>query len=204
MVKLWPAGSQLVVGEGLETTLAAATRIPYRGAPLQPAWAAVSSGKLSTFPVLPGVERLIILVDHDANGEGQAAAVRCMRALDPGRTHRRSAHPETGRCRFQRPGHAGARVMNTKNDDNDPFTEEVSDPCPEGRGITLDDFVAFLPTHVYIFTPCREVWTGVSVNARLPKVPVLTKAGKPKRDKNGKPSPCSPPPGSTATARWCR
>ena len=36
--------SQLVVGEGLETTLAAATRIPYRGAPLQPAWSAVSSG----------------------------------------------------------------------------------------------------------------------------------------------------------------
>ena len=30
------------------------------------------------FPVLPGVERLIILVDHDSNGEGQAAAVRCM------------------------------------------------------------------------------------------------------------------------------
>ena len=78
VVKLWPAGSQLVVGEGLETTLAAATRIPYRGAPLQPAWSAVSSGKLSTLPVLPGVERLIVLVDHDGNGEGQAAAVRCM------------------------------------------------------------------------------------------------------------------------------
>ena len=77
-IKLWPAGAQLVVGEGLETTLAAATRIPYRGAPLQPAWSAVSSGGLSRFPVLPGVERLIILVDHDGNGEGQAAAVRCM------------------------------------------------------------------------------------------------------------------------------
>ena len=76
-VKLWPAGAQLVVGEGLETTLAAATRIPYRGAPLQPAWSAVSSGGLSRFPILAGVERLIILVDHDGNGEGQAAAVRC-------------------------------------------------------------------------------------------------------------------------------
>ena len=29
VVKLWPAGSQLVVGEGIETVLAAATRIPY-------------------------------------------------------------------------------------------------------------------------------------------------------------------------------
>jgi hypothetical protein len=71
------------------------------------------------------------------------------------------------------------------DDDADPFTEDVSVPCPEGRGITIDDFVAFLPTHVYIFTPCREAWTGVSVNARLPRMPVLTKSGKPKRDKNG-------------------
>ena len=46
VVKLWPAGAQLVVGEGLETVLAAATRIPYRGAPLHPAWAALSSRKL--------------------------------------------------------------------------------------------------------------------------------------------------------------
>ena len=70
-------------------------------------------------------------------------------------------------------------------DADDAFTEEVSEPCPEGRGVTIDDFVAYLPSHVYIFTPCREVWTGVGVNARLPRMPVLTKAGKPKRDKNG-------------------
>jgi hypothetical protein len=78
VVKLWPAGSTLVVGEGLETTLAAATRVPYRGAPLRPAWSVVSSGGLRRFPVLPDVERLIVLVDHDGNGEGQAAAVRAM------------------------------------------------------------------------------------------------------------------------------
>ena len=68
---------------------------------------------------------------------------------------------------------------------DDDFTEDVSEPCPEGRGVTIDDFVAYLPSHVYIFTPCREVWTGVGVNARLPRMPVLTKTGKPKRDKNG-------------------
>jgi Toprim domain/CHC2 zinc finger len=78
VIKLWPAASQLIVGEGLETTLAAATRIPYRGAALQPAWSAVSSSGLSRLPVIPGVERLIILVDNDGNGVGQAAAVRCM------------------------------------------------------------------------------------------------------------------------------
>jgi Toprim domain-containing protein len=76
VIKLWPAGPHLVVGEGLETTLAAATRIPYGGAPLRPAWAAVSAGGMSKLPLIAGVEHLIILVDHDV--EGQAAAKRCM------------------------------------------------------------------------------------------------------------------------------
>jgi hypothetical protein len=75
-VKLWPAVAQLVVGEGLETVLAAATRILYHGAPLQPAWSAVSSGALGKLPTIPGVERLLILVDNDLNGQGQAAAAR--------------------------------------------------------------------------------------------------------------------------------
>jgi Toprim domain/CHC2 zinc finger len=73
-VKLWPANSQLVIGEGLETTLAAATRIPYHGAPLQPAWSALSTNLLERFPVLSGVERLIILVDHDFAGKAAAAS----------------------------------------------------------------------------------------------------------------------------------
>src|SRR5262249_52733603 len=51
----------------------------------------------------------------------------------------------------------------------DDFTEETSEPCPEGSGVTIDDFVAYMPQHVYIFTPCREVWPASSVNARLGK-----------------------------------
>ena len=43
-VRLWPANGRLVVGEGIETMLAAATRIPHHGQPLTPAWAAVSDG----------------------------------------------------------------------------------------------------------------------------------------------------------------
>jgi DNA polymerase len=77
VVKLWPPGAQLVVGEGLETALAAATRVLYHGAPLQPAWSAVSSGTLGKLPIVPGVAQLVILVDHDENGEGQRAAARC-------------------------------------------------------------------------------------------------------------------------------
>ena len=75
-VKLWPAGAQLVVGEGIETVLAAATRIQHRGAPLQPAWSMVSSHALGRLPVIPGVERLIILVDHDE--AGLTASGTCM------------------------------------------------------------------------------------------------------------------------------
>jgi DNA polymerase len=72
-VKFWPAGSTLVVAEGIETALAAATRIPYRDAPLRPAWSLLSAGALERLPILPGVERLIILVDHDDAGKNAAA-----------------------------------------------------------------------------------------------------------------------------------
>jgi len=76
IVKLWSlnGGGQLVAGEGIETTLAAATRISYHGAPLTPAWSTVARGGLARLPVLPDVTRLIQLVDHDENGEGQRAA----------------------------------------------------------------------------------------------------------------------------------
>jgi len=75
-VKLWPTGAQLVVGEGIETVLAAATCIQYRGAPLRPAWSMVSSYALGRLPIIPGVERLIILVDHDE--AGLTASGTCM------------------------------------------------------------------------------------------------------------------------------
>jgi CHC2 zinc finger/Toprim domain len=77
VVKLYPASDRLVIGEGIETTLAAATRITRWGELLQPAWSAVASGVLANLPPIPGVERLIILVDNDINGAGQAAARRC-------------------------------------------------------------------------------------------------------------------------------
>jgi hypothetical protein len=57
----------------LETVLAAATRIPYQDAPLRPAWAALSAEGLGQFPVVTGVERLIILVDNDPTGKTAAS-----------------------------------------------------------------------------------------------------------------------------------
>jgi DNA polymerase I-like protein with 3'-5' exonuclease and polymerase domains len=74
-IKLWPAGETLVVGEGIETVLAAATRLTHEGAPLRPAWATVGTGRLATLPPILGVKRLIILTDND--DPGRAAARAC-------------------------------------------------------------------------------------------------------------------------------
>ena len=76
-VKLWPTTGEgrLIVGEGIETVLAAATRsdqISY-DVPLQPAWATLSADALGRFPLVPNVERLIILVDHDPPGKTAAS-----------------------------------------------------------------------------------------------------------------------------------
>lgn len=82
VIRLWPqemVGKRLVLGEGVETTLAAALCVPYYGHKLQPAWAAGSAGNIKRFPVLKGIEQLILLVDNDVSGTGQAAADECER-----------------------------------------------------------------------------------------------------------------------------
>jgi putative DNA primase/helicase len=61
----------LTIGEGLETTLAG-MMLGYA-----PAWALGDAGELAAFPVLPGIESITILVDHDRSGTGQRAALRC-------------------------------------------------------------------------------------------------------------------------------
>jgi hypothetical protein len=50
----------LTIGEGIETCLAA-RQIGFR-----PVWALGSAGSIASFPVLPGVEALTILAEHDA------------------------------------------------------------------------------------------------------------------------------------------
>jgi hypothetical protein len=66
----------LAVGEGVETMIAARMR------GFRPAWALGCAGALKTFPVLSGVDALIVVVDHDPpdkNGRraGQEAALEC-------------------------------------------------------------------------------------------------------------------------------
>ncbi len=80
VIRLWPdetVTDGLVLGEGIETTLVAATQIEHRGTYLRPAWAAGSAGSLAKFPVLAGVKSLTLLVDNDESGAGQRAAEEC-------------------------------------------------------------------------------------------------------------------------------
>ena len=40
-------------------------------------------------------------------------------------------------------------------------------------GVRLEDFVAYMQTHDYIFKPASDFWPAARVNARLPKVKVF-------------------------------
>jgi hypothetical protein len=72
---------------------------------------------------------------------------------------------------------------------NPAFNVKVATPQPDNdEPVSVQDFCRYLiQPNSYFFIPCRELWPGTSVNARLPTVPVLTGSGQPKRDKNGKP-----------------
>jgi phage/plasmid primase-like uncharacterized protein len=75
VVRLWPDAEVafgLCVAEGIETALTAAIGF-------QPAWACIDAANLAAFPVLPGIEALTIVADHDTNGVGQRAAEECAR-----------------------------------------------------------------------------------------------------------------------------
>jgi hypothetical protein len=58
----------LVLAEGLETALAG------MAIGLRPMWSTGTTSLLKAFPVLPGVECLTVLADHDPNGAGEHAA----------------------------------------------------------------------------------------------------------------------------------
>ena len=85
VIRLWPdeaVEQGLVIGEGVETVLSAATRMVHRGTLLQPAWAACVANNIKNFPVLPGIEALTVLVDNDppdrhGRRAGQDAAAEC-------------------------------------------------------------------------------------------------------------------------------
>jgi putative DNA primase/helicase len=67
-VRLAPVAETLMVGEGIETCLAAMQ------ATAMPAWAALSTSGLTALFLPPVVREIIILVDNDVNGAGERAA----------------------------------------------------------------------------------------------------------------------------------
>jgi hypothetical protein len=67
-VRLAPVAETLMIGEGIETCLAAMQ------ATGMPAWAALSTSGMKALLLPPGVRDVVILADHDANGAGERAA----------------------------------------------------------------------------------------------------------------------------------
>jgi putative DNA primase/helicase len=90
-VRLAAAAETLMIGEGIETCLAAmqATALP--------AWAALSTSGLAAL-VLPTIIRtVIVLADHDVTGAGERAArTAAARWLAEGRRVRLTMPPEPG------------------------------------------------------------------------------------------------------------
>jgi Toprim domain len=60
------------IGEGIETTLSL-QRIPEWAA--SPVWSLINDRGMENFPVLAGIETLVVAVDHDEAGENAALAV---------------------------------------------------------------------------------------------------------------------------------
>jgi hypothetical protein len=50
----------------------------------------------------------------------------------------------------------------------------------------LDDFIAYLPMHQYLYTATRALWPQISVNSQIPPVPLLDQDGKPIFKEDGK------------------
>jgi hypothetical protein len=53
------------------------------------------------------------------------------------------------------------------------------------EGVRLDDFWGYMPLHRFIFAPARDLWPAASINARLPRVPLVGANGDPVLDDDG-------------------
>jgi len=71
--KLDSIGNCLIIGEGVETCMAA------RELGLRPAWALGSAAGIENFPLVGGVEALVILGEND-NGTNRNAALKCQQS----------------------------------------------------------------------------------------------------------------------------
>lgn len=90
-VRLAPAYEALMIGEGLETCLAAMTATGL------PGWSAISAGGIEALTLPELVKAVIILADHDPNARGERAArAAARRWLAEGRQIQIALPPEPG------------------------------------------------------------------------------------------------------------
>jgi hypothetical protein len=57
---------------------------------------------------------------------------------------------------------------------------------------TFDDFWAYKPSGQFMYEPTRELWVAASVNATLPRIPIVGKDGRPVLNKKGEPKTIAP------------
>jgi putative DNA primase/helicase len=91
VIRLWPDEAVtygIALAEGIESALAAAHL-------MTPVWAAIDASNLAAFPVLSGIESLVIFADHDDTGLG-AARLCARRWRDSGREVRVRRPKERG------------------------------------------------------------------------------------------------------------
>ena len=204
VIRLWPdeeVTQGLVLGEGVETVLAAATTIVHRGTLLGPAWAAGSAGNLESFPVLRGIESLTILTDNDVSGRGQQAAHRCGRRWREAGRYVALLVPRRAGTDFNDIIRENVVVVMPREfpdafDDIEPDPAESDEVhaskangnCSDTKAATsLDDFYAYMPMHCYIYAPTREMWPAASINAKIEPIEIIGPGGLPLLNKNGEP-----------------
>jgi hypothetical protein len=75
VIKLWPLNGVevLFLAEGLETAMSIAA-MTFGGEPARPVWAATVANNVASFPLLPGVKRLIVMADNDPSRVGELKA----------------------------------------------------------------------------------------------------------------------------------
>jgi hypothetical protein len=100
--------------------------------------------------------------------------------------------PTVERARMLNPSSSAAMVIPLRPSNAELDAEVVrldsqaeAAAASEPEGVTLDDFVAYMPAHSYIYTLTREMWPAPSVNARIPPVLLVDDDGKPILDNKG-------------------
>lgn len=120
-----------------------------------------------------GVQRVVILPDHDDAGAAHAAqvAAACHAAGIMVRVLALPGLPAKGDVSDWIAAGGAREALETLIAACPIWTPPVPSGATTETGVTLDDFHAYLPAHTYIFVPTRELWPASSVNARVDAVP---------------------------------